>query len=193
MDTSARLRRLLDGANKDYLNPDGVRPRNYIWKFTVLQAIYACFLYNIVKQRVETVEIFFDCKSLSTADKRVLLRQPKRFVFLLRQALGDVLDQDPMRVSEYGSRLPHREIEFYLHWSNEESAHCAETGLTLAHHLARYFRKDLHKNKSVGIQGLLEANGFADCAADITDLLLQPTNRRTVEKWQKDTGLPEPK
>jgi hypothetical protein len=191
MDTMARFRRMADGANEKYLNVNGLGWRNYIWNFCMNQAIVRAIAASVFSENVESVRVHLDQKTLTTPERNHFRKGLSNVVPQFREILAKFPNhkhvQAALRNWKNCADEPH------ITWSDEFSSPEFETGLKLAHYLAKYAGESLRKDPAAQVLDWLEDAGFRSAFGDVTDSLLAPLKPETVEEWKRATGLPEPR
>lgn len=170
----------------------GMPIRNFIWAQATLnaiaqplirqQSVHALAEVTIVLDRKtlapETRELFrFAARQLPVGVNEVLMNLP-RLSQTLRVRIRDRFALAPTRVR--------------VQWSDECDATKVESGLTIAHHFARHFRRHLLGLDKGEFKKALLAEGFEKTWMDFTPVMMRPMSRAFVRHWRAVTGLPEP-
>jgi hypothetical protein len=192
LNTMARYRRLMDGANNPYLNPEGFRPRNFIWLHCMQQAVARGLAIALFKHQIDRIELYLDEKTLTEPESRLMLRQGLRVSVNFHRVLEALRRLNPGEIEQLQNNLRTSELSTSLYWNNESSSVPAQGGLTLAHYLSSHARRNFENQTNNGILNSLREKGFTHFFDDITDVIMAPIAREVVERWRSATGLPEP-
>ncbi len=192
MQVMARATRLLLGTNANYLDPEGINLRNIVWSHTMLQAIVHVVNESIFSSTINSIQILLDEKTMTKATRSLFTEVLLRIGPGSKEYMGGLKYLDPETVSEYIGRIRFSCESTIIHWSDESKDYQSEFGLKLADRFARKMYRQLKDGDQTGIMSKLLNAGFNDCVIDITEILTRPLNRRMIENWKRNTGLPEP-
>jgi hypothetical protein len=191
MDTMARSKKLLTGKHT-YLPLGGIRFRNFVWMHCMLQAITQSFLSGLFRGSIDALEIVLDQKTLAPENRQLLIDLLRRSPALAQETLIRRLMLDADAVEGYLSNIKVDPSRISVSWSDDPGASGAQAGLQLAHYLAWHYRRDLEGLNKTHLEDELVNAGFRRFARDITEFVITPINRRSIENWKLATGLPEP-
>lgn len=192
INTMARYTRLITGRNTHYLDEDGLRIPNFIWSFCMLKSIGNVILNAVDQQEINKIQIFIDDKSFSKPSKMFFINSLFRQLNIMIDSITKLKGYFPSQTNRLLERINKIEGETSLYWRDESDASPAKEGLEIAHYLAYHFRKDFRKKTKTCISKLLTESKYDYFQMDVTELLIQPINEKTIEDWKKNTGLPEP-
>jgi hypothetical protein len=192
MRVMARVTRLLLGTNANYLDPEGINLRNIVWSHTMLQAIVHVVTETIFSTTIDSIQILLDEKTMTKATRSLFTEVLLRIGPGSKEYMESLKYLDPERVSEFMGRIQFSRKSTTIHWSGESKDYESEFGLKLAHRFARKIYRQLKDGDQTGIMSKLLDAGFNDSVIDITKIVTRPPNRRMIENWKRNTGLPEP-
>lgn len=122
------------------------------------------------------------------------------FQFIARN-IGEVLKE---HLSSFRTQFPddiissvQKKIRFFpvtasILWSDQEIPDNYKFGLKLADRFARKVFQSFNNQES-NFCTMLHSAGFENVCEDITKVIARPLSRDLIEKWQMETGLPEPR
>ena len=170
-DTMARASRLVTGSHI-YLPETGHNTRNLIWIRCVLLSLTRAVIRAKDVSKIQSIVVVLDQKTLGA---------PHRLMFsdLVCDQCKHVLGR-----TSIGYKIS-------VLWSDESAAAPFEDGLLLAHHVSKLAWKALKRREEAALAedfSLSEIDLFYDATPDV----LAPPPRGVVEKWKRNTGLPEP-
>jgi hypothetical protein len=192
MNTMARITRLMTGTNRDFLTRDGMPLRNYIWLYCMGQSIAQAVVSAVIRTEIHRIEIILEQKTMAVPTRTLFESQLPGISNLLLSVLKKAHEVDSSRAALYESRIKFSSDSISLCWSDQTCASGSEGGLCLAHYLASLYRRGLVRSGEPRIKTLLREEGFTGVEMDITDKLISPLNRKSIQKWEKNTGLREP-
>jgi hypothetical protein len=192
MNTMARTTRLMTATNRDYLTRDGVPLRNYVWLYCMAQSIAQAVVSAVIRTEVHRIEIILDQKTMAVPTRTLFQHQLLKISNQLLAVLKKAREVDSSRATLYETRVKFSSGSISLCWSDETCASGFEGGLRLAHYLASLYRRGLTRSEEPRIKALLREEGFAGVEMDFTDKLISPLNRKSIQQWEKNTGLREP-
>lgn len=115
-------------------------------------------------------------------------RLPDSLSEVFREA--EKLYGDKVRTFMANSRF---EENIQLEFGRAESEEQATDGLHLAHYLASLYRKQRAKKRKLTIKLQLEEYGHQNFIKNITNILTDPIATESINRWKRNTGLPEPR
>jgi hypothetical protein len=192
MNTMARVTRLMTGANKNYLTRDGVPLRNYVWLYCMGQSIGQAVVSAVIRTEIHRIEIILDQKTMAVPTRTLFESQLLKTSNQLLAVLKDAREVDSSRAALYEFRVKFTADFISLCWSDQTCASVYEGGLCLAHYLASLYRRGLVRSEEPRIKMLLKEEGFGGVEMDFTDKLISPLNRKSIQRWEENTGLREP-
>lgn len=192
MNLMARITRHITGANRRYLSEKGMQLRNFVWSHCMQQAVGQTIASAMFQGSIEAVVVALHKKTMATAHRTLFTDLILNKSSHMRSALTGLRSIAPTRIGEYQSRLKFTAEDVKLYWSDEDIPFDPSSGLDLAHHLAGTFHRDLQVRQSEGIAKLLSDSGFRHWYMDLTDILMAPLHRESIEGWERSTGLSEP-
>ena len=192
MNTMARMTRLMNGMNKQYLTEDGFCPRNYVWIRSMSTSIGQVLVEKILRHRIDAINILLDQKSFAIPNRHLFTKQIADIEKPLIRTLQRVRAVNPAAIQRVS-----RNVKFAgnitIEWSDSPSVSASTGGLFLADKLAGKFLRGLKSGQlaSSPLVRKLGEYGFKDYSKDITKEFLE-LNKDAVEDWKRNTGLPEP-
>ncbi len=191
MDTMAKERRRVTGIH-EYLPADGVAIRNNIWVHCVTQAAGQALARHAFRDPIDRVVLTFDQKSLAPESRRMVIDECRKIPQRIRETAAKYLPLKPYQVASVLGNVRVAPADMVIQWSDEPGAAGTEDGLHLADRLAWHYQKHLQKPTQPTFLDALEQAGHKDITYDVTPAVISPIDRESIEKWKRDTGLPEP-
>jgi hypothetical protein len=158
----------------------------------MLQAIVHVVNETIFSSTINSIQILLDEKTMTKATRSLFTEVLLRIGPGSKEYMEGLKYLDPEKVSEYIGRIKFSRESTTIHWSDESKDYQSEFGLKLADRFARKMYRQLKDGDQTGIMSKLLNAGFNDCVIDITEIVTRPVNRRMIENWKRNTGLPEP-
>ncbi|MEK0337123.1 MAG: hypothetical protein QQN41_06780 [Nitrosopumilus sp.] len=186
LDIMARYRKLITGTHK-YVTKKGIIARNYIWTTCIHKAIGQAILSVLHRSKITEINIVLDQKSLKPETELFFRDQIK----LLPDLMINVILKSPSLSYPIACKLRNR-INFTSNNISVEfnSDSTPPVGLRIAHYLASHAFQELEETNNISI---LEEIGFKDRVLDYTTYLMKPISINAIRKWNKETGLNEPR
>jgi hypothetical protein len=191
--TMARARCLLNGQTIRYLDKNDINLHNEVWQHAMLQSIIhiifdAVFDYPSIHE----VEFIFDQKTMRRDRRNFFEKIVSNINIPLNEYLLTYKKQySDEIISSVTDKIQFSQNSISIHWSDDPIPDYYKFGLKLADCLARKMYQSLQGDPD--FYSTLQGAGFENCIIDITNAIIRPLNRKLIEKWQKDTGLPEPR
>jgi hypothetical protein len=185
--TMARYTRLQSGVNAEYMVKEGFRARNHVWIYCMIHAIGKVVLDALSRSPVTSVEVYLDQKTLPGPTRRFFEDQIREIRKSIDKTIGGLIGKDPNLGKRLALRSVYDKRSISVVWSNDEAASEAVHGLCFAHNLARRVFGDL--KSQVGDSSLDTGDR---CIENLTQYLMSPIERESIEQWKSSTGLPEP-
>jgi len=188
----ARAKCLLEGKTIQYPDKDNINIRNDVWQQAILQSIIRNLL-NIVfdYSPCTKIKFIFDEKTM-TQNRRILFEKLTLNIdLMLRQYLEGFKDN----YSESLLSAIINKIQFSRHstsiiWSdNPNFPENYAFGLKLADRVARKIYQTL--KGEFDFISILKKVGCKDFSIDITQQIARPVDRKLIENWKREMGLPE--
>jgi hypothetical protein len=185
MNTMARASRLITGSH-EYLPGSAYNIRNLIW----IRCMAICVVRTVVRRAelgpVTSVRVILDEKTLPQPSKRMF---EDRVCRLRDDILGPGADAASGGQSD--SAVP-RNIRFTrdqvsITWSSPDT----DDGLYLADRLSHRAKAAIEKSTQPDFAralGIEQGDLFYDATPDV----IRSISKRTIERWKRRTGLPEP-
>ena len=190
----ARAKCLLEGKTIQYPDKNEINICNDVWQQTISQAIIhnllnIAFDYSLCTK----IRFIFDEKTM-TQNRRDLFEEIIRNVdLMLREYLTEFnKDYPESLVSSIINNIQYYRDSVSVIWS--DSPHFPQNytfGLKLADRVARKSYQTLKGKFDFFL--LLEKAGFKDFTIDITQQIARPVDKKLIENWKRETGLPEPR
>ena len=192
MNYMAKITRLINRANAEYLTNEGIPRRNFVWLHCMGQAIGHAILSNISTNKIERVEIFLDQKTMAPPTRKFFRDRISSIDKNLRKSLNWARQFSKEMAHYLENNVSFDSDSISLTWSDDPSAEVAQHGLKLAHYLSKQFNLDLSKSKIPKIAARLSQAGFQNFYSDATELLMRPIGKNAIKIWERNTGLREP-
>jgi hypothetical protein len=191
MDTMARARRLVRRTH-EYLPRGGIAVRNMVWGHCVTQAVAQAFATYAFRAPISRLEVTFDQKTLAPENRRMVIDKCREIPQRARDSAEKFRALNERQVDDFLSNVQVAQSDVVIQWSDEPGAAGTEDGLLLADRLAWHYQKHLLRPTTPSFTELLAQAGHTGITIDVTPLLLAPIDRESIDKWKRDTGLPEP-
>lgn len=192
LDTMARATKIVEGHHK-YISQYGFVPRNIIWCQCIVQSVANAMVKCINIGNVEKINIVVDEMALADGT-RILIEDviKERLPISLSKVLREeaALYGNKVRTFMRNSRF---EENIQLEFGRAESEEQHTDGLYLAHYLASLYRKQRAKKHKLTIKLQLEKYGHQNFIKNYTNILIGSIADESINKWERNTGLPEPR
>lgn len=178
------------GNNKKYFPTDGLKRRNMIYINTINNCIGQIILNSTIKDRIDEITIYLDQKTLKKTSLNLFNNQIKRELKIMNSSIDKIHDIPESLKDFIKSRLNWNENEVRIFWSNQPESFSAEYGLELAHYLCHLFFKEYKKKESPNsLYNMLIKAGYTNFLSKTNSLLTKELNGKTIQDWEKNTGL----
>ncbi len=186
-DTMARVRRLADGANRQYYPEGGTSPRNLIWIEAMQITLGLAVLQLASRCPITAVHVLLDEKVLPKEGRALLRSQlPK-----LKSYVDNLCLADP-RTAGLCERMRFDSEDVTITWSDEIVNPEETCRVALADAFAGFLLNDLTCSRT-RFRGLMTEYGFQECVEDITQIVDRDVRPEVQTKWERDTGLRVPR
>ena len=191
MDTMARARKLVTGVH-EYLPSGGVAVRNNIWVHCVTQAVGQALVMHSFRGPIDRVVVTFDQKTLAPESRRMVIDKCREIPQRITESAAKFHALNPRQVESVLSNVQVAPDDMVIQWSDEPGTTGTEDGLHLADRLAWHYQKHLQSPTQPSFLDALAQAGHKDITYDVTQIMIRPIDRDSIETWKRDTGLPEP-
>jgi hypothetical protein len=192
--TMIRAKCLLDGSNVQYPDRDDINLPNEVWQRAMEQAIAHAVISAVLGGWIiDSIRIIFDGKSMNKKRRILFEKSLDQIGKTLREYLGPFEKKYPPKaVSVYKDRIRLLAGSISVYWGDESNPSQCEFGLKLADNFARKMYHQLINQDQAGFETSFRKAGFKDIVLDITELVIRPLDKNIIDRWKRDTGLPEP-
>ena len=195
MNVMARATRLITGANAKYLDnkelENGFDLRNIVWTHAMLQAIAHSVLNKVFSNKIDLVKIILDRKTMMPSMRALFKEMITRQMGIgTREFIKRFYPMNRDLVSRWESNVAFSADSTSLNWSDDSVELEKQFGLKLADRLARKIYNDNISNTH-HFENMLKCADFKEYLVDITSAV-SSLDRRLVDNFKKNTGLPEP-
>jgi len=180
----------ITGNNKKYFSIYGMEKRNILWILTVNNCIGRIILNATIKDSIDELVIYLDQKTLQTTSLKLFKNQIERELDIMNGSLKKIENVSQNILAFINSKLKWNKNEIKIIWSNEPEALPATYGLEISHYLGYYFRTDYNKAYSEeNLQNRLRKVGYIYHSSKMNSALLGDFSARSIQDWEKNTGL----
>jgi hypothetical protein len=195
MDTMAKARKLVTGVH-EYLPAGGLRVRNTLYSHCISQAVGQALTKHAFRGAIERLVVTFDQMTLAPENRRMVIDECRKVPRRLADVAASYRTVDHRHVEQLEGLLNNLQItptDIVIQWSDEPGAAGTADGLHLADRLAWHYRKHLEKpTNPTSFLDHLSGAGHTDITFDVTPVVVTPIDRDSIDRWERDTGLPEP-
>jgi hypothetical protein len=193
MKTMAMAKCLLDGRTIQYMDKDDINLHNEIWHHAMLQSIMHTVLGSVFDSKpIDKIKFIFDEKTMRSERRDFFHHIITHIGTPLRQYLDTFKHKYSNEIiSSVQEKIQFTHTSISIYWSDQSIATHYKFGLKLADRFARKVYQDLN-NQKPEFYALLQKEGFEKIVEDITNAIVRPLSKNLINRWQKETGLPEP-
>ena len=152
------------------------------------QAVCKIIYYRILNGPIDQVKIILHQKTLSKEIKNLFRDKLSDLPSIIRNVLLGHRQMDSMKIDRFLANLNFQTDSINIQLADEDSV----PALWRAHYLALLSRRELLGKNRVSLFKALENKGYKDFENDVTQFFVKPPDSEIIEKWKRDTGLPEP-
>ncbi len=193
INTMARVTRLFNRANTQYLDKQGIGLRNYIWIHAMKQAIGNTVRVAMRKDSIDSLQILMDQKALPAPTRTLFTEQVLAISEQARDVLVRLKPLSPNTISLYESHICFTNNSTSLRWSDEIDVLDKDSRLKLSDKLARKAYREIRDGNLDEFTENLTKAGFPDSVLNLTKIIMGPLNSKSVVAWERITGLKEPR
>jgi hypothetical protein len=162
------------GANARLFPRRGLKPGNFIWGHTVLQAVSQAALSGAVRGVIDRIEILMDQKTLRKEERALFRHTLVTLKGTMRNSLMHALFGFFGPLEQLLQRLKFEDIDVSVRWSDDPIQRANEGALNFVDRVSRFAHTDIRKRRTPSFVDELETLQGRKISVELSKVVTSP-------------------